>query len=379
MSIIRTDALRRSQADQIYSAQGHGHSDISAAITVVSESLTSHVSGKAHVDYWYREIPVSDLGEAIAPFPWTATGYVVSISAYAKTAPTGSAATFTVKAASAWSGTPVEVAQVSIAAGAYAGSQATITSGAVVGGGIGTITVDADSGATCADAYVVISVRVDETANPGEEPLLGRQVSVSWTFNTEDEADIDRFEILEDGNLIWQTATVSARSASIFMYWDKVYSLRAASGTDYSELAPQLVAIFQPALAAEPGVVATASSSRTAVGIERVPSFAIDGRATTYWWSEAGETAWYKLDLGAQRSITGYRLHMGENRPVDWVFETSDDDVTYTAAHTVADDTGGEVYIKTGLSVSARYVRWSLTESTFADGYLLREVEVTGS
>jgi hypothetical protein len=144
-----------------------------------------------------------------------------------------------------------------------------------------------------------------------------------------------------------------------------------------SEVADQIVAVFRPALAA--GGTATASSYRTTAGIDRVASEAIDGRSSTFWWgNETTGASWIMVDLGASKSITGYRLNQGLNRGTAWTAQVSSDGTNFTTVDTITTDQE-QIYIKDGLSTTGRYLRVNFSAYSLNSGALVRELEVTGS
>jgi hypothetical protein len=213
--------------------------------------------------------------------------------------------------------------------------------------------------------------------DPEDPEVDGRLVSVTWVFPSEENSTIDRFEILRDGSPVYTTSTVTDRSATLFFYWDSLYTLRACLEDSCSEVANQIVAVFRPALAAVG--VATASSYRTTAGIDRVASAAIDGRTSTFWWgSETTGASWIMVDLGASKSITGYRLNQGLNRGTAWTAQTSANGTDFTTVDTIAADQG-QIYIKDGLSATGRYLRVNFSAYSLNNGALVRELEVTGS
>jgi hypothetical protein len=374
--------LTRDVADSRYSAQGHGHSDIASSVTAVDQHIQTHEATNVHVDRALVIVHVTPVGETLTdgqviPFVWPISGYVTAIKAFSKAAPTTSPATFTVKAG-AWGSTPAAVASAaSIAAGAFSGSQTTITAAAVVKDQMGTITVAKDSGGTLADGIVMIEINPGDVVpgDPEDPEVEGRLVVVTWAFPSED--TIDRFEILRDGSPVYTTSTVTDRSATLFFYWDSLYTLRACLEDSCSEVADQIVAVFRPALAADG--TATASSYRNTGGVDRVASAAIDGRSSTFWWgNETTGASWLMVDLGESKSITGYRLNMGSNRGTAWTAQASANGTDFTTVDTITTDQG-HIYIKDGLSATGRYLRINFSAYSQNTGALVRELEVTGS
>jgi hypothetical protein len=376
--------VTKADADAIYSAQGHGHSDISDSVTAVNQAIQTHEATKVHVDRARIVVRVPPEGGALAdeqviPFVWDISGYVTAIKAFCMTAPTTTAAAFAIKAG-AWGATPAAVADpVSIAATTFTGSQTTIDASGVVKDQMGTITVAADTGGTAADAIVVIEINPGDVVpgDPEDPEVDGRLVTVTWVFPSEENSTIDRFEMLRNGSPVYTTSTVTDRSATLFFYWDSLYTLRACLEDSCSEVADQIVAVFRPALAASG--TATASSYRTTGGVDRVASAAIDGRSSTFWWgNETTGASWLMVDLGESKSITGYRLNMGANRGTAWTAQTSANGTDFTTVDTIAADQG-HIYIKDGLSATGRYLRINFSAYSQNTGALVRELEVTGS
>jgi hypothetical protein len=245
------------------------------------------------------------------------------------------------------------------------------------------ITIDADTGETCADAWMLLWVRPAALTVPGEEPPVvpeeeGVMRTVAWNFPAQDEANTDRFEILRDGVKIHETTTVTDRSALIRMYYDSEYKVQACNEEGCSVTGYAMV-VFEPGLAR--GMAASASSSETYQGITYGPENLVDGRTSSQWgsdWSLANpDEAWIKTPLnGGFQAITGYRLFFNSEAR-DWIFEVSADDVNWTTVDTVTDNTD-TVIVVDGLSESGRYVRVTFSDRRdgWAYGYVVREFKV---
>lgn len=149
-----------------YALAGHAHSDLIAADVAAVEALANHAAQYLHETKRTERIyvPLTPAGgtlddDAVIYFPWPASGHVRAITAMARTAPAGSAASFALKAADTWGGTLAAVASpVSIAIGAHAGTQDTISSPDVLADGVGAVEITADSGATAADVALLIDL-----------------------------------------------------------------------------------------------------------------------------------------------------------------------------------------------------------------------------
>ena len=139
-------------------------------------------------------------------------------------------------------------------------------------------------------------------------------------------------------------------------------------------------------LARLPGVVATASDTEDP---DYPPSATIDGshaEASRWGTNNDGKGTterWLQLNLGRERTITGFKVFYEKSNVKDYVIETSADGSAWTPQVTVTDNTNLEPANQLNTPVTAQYVRLRVTKYGEAvPGWYnvgVREFEVYGS
>ena len=113
------------------------------------------------------------------------------------------------------------------------------------------------------------------------------------------------------------------------------------------------------------GVVATASDTETDTF---PPSATIDGNydeASRWGTNNDGKGTterWLQLNLGEERTITGFKVFYEKSNILDYVIETSDNGTDWTARVNVTDNTALEPEHQLAEAVTAQYVRLRVTK-----------------
>jgi len=131
---------------------------------------------------------------------------------------------------------------------------------------------------------------------------------------------------------------------------------------------------------AEPGQNIALGKSATASSFlgGNTAANAFDGNPNTRWESEFSDPQWITVDLGANYTITGVRLHWETAAGRNYKIQVSTDGINWTDAYTRVGGTGGTEVISFS-PVTGRYVRLYGTERTTIWGYSLWEFEVYGT
>ncbi|WP_452176605.1 discoidin domain-containing protein [Kitasatospora indigofera] len=107
------------------------------------------------------------------------------------------------------------------------------------------------------------------------------------------------------------------------------------------------------------------------------PAAALDGRTTTRWSSQPGDTQWLRVDLGGAATVTGVVLNWETAYGTGYRIEVSQDGVAWTPIHTTTAGTGGVERL--AITGKGRYVRFYGTARATGYGYSLWEFQVYGT
>ncbi|RYD93994.1 MAG: discoidin domain-containing protein, partial [Sphingobacteriales bacterium] len=106
------------------------------------------------------------------------------------------------------------------------------------------------------------------------------------------------------------------------------------------------------------------------------PQLSIDGDAGTRWsLAAATENEWYKVDLGAAKSIGRVDIKWEGAYATDYAIQVSTNDVSYTTVFSTTTSEGGDVS-HTFTAVNARYVKILLNKGALPYPMSFWEFEV---
>jgi hypothetical protein len=116
---------------------------------------------------------------------------------------------------------------------------------------------------------------------------------------------------------------------------------------------------------------ATASNNESGYGA----SLAVDGNASTRWWSKSTSSRWLRVDLGSSQSISKVSVSWNSYYARSYQVQTSTDGSNWTTVASTSSGTGGtQDHIFTARS--ARYVRIYCTQASSYNGYSINELSV---
>ena len=108
-------------------------------------------------------------------------------------------------------------------------------------------------------------------------------------------------------------------------------------------------------------------------------SYAVDGKSSTRWSSQASDSQWIDVPLGGRYNITEVRLNWEAAAGKDYKIQVSDDDTTWTTVRTVIGNTTAGWHDYAGLSAAGSFVRVLGTARLTPYGYSLFDLNIYGT
>ncbi|MCT9931284.1 discoidin domain-containing protein [Planotetraspora sp. A-T 1434] len=202
--------------------------------------------------------------------------------------------------------------------------------------------------------------------------VLPTVADLSWTPSTDD-TGVTGYEIYRDGRLVSAGASSPVRISGLTPGSTYPYTVRARdTAGNLSDESTPVVLTMPGAVNLALGKTATASSEFSS---DYTPAKAVDGSMSSRWAQGSGlpDPSWLQVDLGSVKQITavvttfeksnGYKYKIeysaDSGEPANW--STLDDHTsTYTTAQTN--------YSLSGSAVNARYIRITVTDSSWNGG-----------
>ncbi|WP_277040587.1 discoidin domain-containing protein [Actinacidiphila oryziradicis] len=208
----------------------------------------------------------------------------------------------------------------------------------------------------------------DAPGTPTVTPLLPSLADVSWPAAT-DNVGVTTYELYQDGKRIAVTDKTSARVSGLKPQTAYSFTVVARDAA-LNESAPSPAAtITMPAdndLALnKPVTVSSYSDPNT-------PGLAVDGDLSTRWAQGLGlpDPSWVQVDLGKVTALSSVVTTFEKPSGYKYLLEYSSDGLNWSTLedHTAANTTSSANYSFAASPVSARYVRLTITGSSYNGG-----------
>ncbi|MFJ6392907.1 discoidin domain-containing protein [Streptomyces sp. NPDC091972] len=203
---------------------------------------------------------------------------------------------------------------------------------------------------------------------PVVKPLLPSLVDVTWPAATDD-TGVTSYVLYQDGQRIAVTGDTTYRVTGLSPHTQYSFTVVARDGAlNTSEPSP-------PATVTTPAdndlaLNKTATASSDSEG--NVPAKAVDGDLSTRWAQGLGlpDPSWIQVDLGANTSISSVVTTFEKPSGYQYRLQYSTDGATWSTLddHTSANTTSATNYSFADQPVTARYLRLTITGSSWNGG-----------
>jgi hypothetical protein len=214
-------------------------------------------------------------------------------------------------------------------------------------------------------------------ASPTANILLPTTIDLSWPAGT-DNVGVTSYAVYQDGQRIATTPLTQLRVDGLSGGSTHTYTVVARDANLNASPPSPATTVTTPA---EAGIAVGKPVTVSSYSEPNVPALAVDGDLTTRWAQGLGlpDPSWLQVDLGAATSVksivTNFELPSGYKYKLEYSLDGTNwslfDDHT-----TVATSVRRNPSIRT-TSVSARYVRLTVTSSNFNGGSIY-ELQIYG-